>query len=96
MQASIDSARNIADEVKKSLDEELARMAKTIDEAKGRTLENAAKELHKYFKEGKRDEEKRKEAASKRGKKSKKKRQKKRKKPAARIILSVRLQGFGV
>ncbi|MGP1517818.1 MAG: dynamin family protein [Ottowia sp.] len=77
VQASIDSARNIADEVKKSLDEELARMAKTIDEAKGRTLENAAKELHKYFKEGKRDEEKRKEAASKRGKKSKKKRGKK-------------------
>lgn len=73
VQASINSARNIADEVKKSLDEELARMAKTIDEAKGRALEDAAKELHKYFKDGKRDEEKRKEAASKRGKKSKKK-----------------------
>ena len=64
VQVSIDSARNIADEVKKSLDEELARMAKTIDEAKGRTLEDAAKELRKYFKEGKRDEEQRKKSAS--------------------------------
>mgnify|MGYP001016021932 CR=1 FL=1 len=71
MQASIDSARNIADEVKKSLDEELAGMEKTIDEAKKNTLESAAKALDQYFKEGKIDEEKRKEAASRRGKKPK-------------------------
>ena len=77
VQASIDSARNIADEVKKSLDEELARMAKTIDEAKGRTLEDAAKELRKYFKEGKRDEEQRKKSASMRDKKSRKGRKQK-------------------
>ena len=77
VQASINSARNIADEVKKSLDEELARMAKTIDEAKGRTLEDAAKELRKYFKEGKRDEEQRKKSASMRDKKPRKGRKQK-------------------